>query len=109
VADTLRAELNTLLAEKVKDPRVATAGYPAVSQVRISDDLGHARVLVSFIGGDEKAIPGAIASLQKMAGFLGGEAGRRLGMRRAPQLTFAHDQSAEHLAKIDRLLKGDDE
>jgi ribosome-binding factor A len=29
-------------------------------------------------------------------------------LRRAPELKFAHDDSAEHVQKIERLLRGDE-
>jgi ribosome-binding factor A len=108
LADALRGELSSLIAEHVKDPRVKKAGLATVTHVRVNSDLQHARVLVSFVGGDAAAIPDAIAALQKTAGFMAGEAARRIHMRRAPVVTFAHDDSAEHVEKIERLLRGDE-
>ena len=108
LADALRAELSTLIAEGVKDPRVKKAGLATVTHVRVNSDLQHARVLVSFVGGEAEAAKGAIEALQKTAGFLAGEATRRMNLRRAPALTFAHDDSADHIEKIEKLLRGDE-
>ncbi len=108
LADALRAELASLIRERVKDPRVEKAGLATVTHVRVNDDLSHARVLVSFVGGDAAGAEGAIEALQKMSGFFRGEVSRRTHLRRAPELKFAHDDSADHIEKIERLLKGDE-
>jgi ribosome-binding factor A len=104
LAESLRAELNTLLRESVKDPRIAGSGA-SVAQVRVSGDCSHARVLVSFVTTDEKTIAGGLAALDKMGGFLRGEAARRLNLRRAPTMVFAHDRTAEKLGELDELLR----
>jgi ribosome-binding factor A len=65
-------------------------------------------VLVSFMGGDEAAIPDALKALERAGGLLRGELGRALDLRRTPELRFTHDRTAEHLGKIDRLLKGEE-
>jgi ribosome-binding factor A len=106
LAEALRAELATLLREHVKDPRVAASGAQ-VSQVRVSGDCSHAKVLVSFVTADDKAIAGALLALDKMGGFLRGEAGRRLNLRRAPTMAFAHDKTAQSLGELDELLRQD--
>ena len=108
LADALRAELSTLIAEHVRDPRVKKAGLATVTHVRVTTDLQHARVLVSFVGGEDGSAKAAIEALQKTAGFLAGEATRHMNLRRAPILTFAHDDSAEHIEKIEKLLRGDE-
>jgi ribosome-binding factor A len=108
LADALRAELSMLIAEGVKDPRVKKAGLATITHVRVTGDLQHARVLVSFVGGEPGTEAAAILALQKTAGFLAGEATRRMSLRRAPELTFAHDDSAEHVQKIEKLLKGEE-
>ena len=107
VAAALRDELAALIAQRVKDPRVHAAGLLTVTHVRLSDDLRLATVLVSFVGAGEDAVVGALAGLRRAAGFLRGEAARRLSLRRAPELRFVHDQSAEAAARIDALVRGD--
>ncbi len=113
LAEAIRGELSTMIAQEVKDPRVHAAGLLTVTRVRLSDDLGTAHVAVSFVGADAKtaakAVDGALAGLARGAGFLRGELARRLNLKRAPELKFDHDTSADHVAKIERLLKGEDE
>lgn len=104
VAGTIREALVELIRDELKDPRVAAAGLVTVTEVRLSPDLRYADVSVSFVG-KEGAPAAALKGLQRAAGFLRGELGRRLDLRHAPELRFHHDRSAEKRAEIDRLLK----
>jgi ribosome-binding factor A len=104
----MKHELAQLVSREVKDPRVHAAGLVTVTRIELSGDLSHARVGVSFIGGDAAAAEKAMEALGRVAGFLRGEVGRRLGLRHAPELKFIHDRSGEHAAHIDALLRGDD-
>lgn len=108
LAEAIRGELSVMLATEVKDPRVHAAGLMTVTAVKLTDDLGSARVHVSFVGGDAKAVAGAMQGLDRAAGFLRGELGRRLNMKRTPTLRFEHDTTHEQAAHIEALLKGDE-
>jgi ribosome-binding factor A len=108
LAASIRAELADVVAREVKDPRVHAAGLLTFTRVDLSPDLRSARVFVSFTGGFDLG-EAAIEGLERAAGFVRGEVARRLSLRRAPDLRFIHDRTADHLAKIDALLKGDAE
>jgi ribosome-binding factor A len=101
----MRDELAPLLRE-VRDPRVAKAGLMTLTRVELSKDYAVAKVGVSFVGGsgDPEA---AMAAIGKVAGYLRGELGRKLNLRHAPELRFAHDRAGEYAAHIDALLKDD--
>lgn len=101
----IRDELAKLMGE-VRDPRVAKAGLATVTRVELAGDLAVAKVGVSFVGGEGKP-DAAIQALSKVAPYLRGEVGRRLGLRHAPELRFAHDRAGEYAAHIDALLKED--
>ena len=60
-----------------------------------------------FVTTDDKTIAGGLAALDKMGGFLRGEAARRLNLRRAPTMVFTHDRTAEKLGELDELLRDD--
>lgn len=109
VAEALKEELAAMIRDEVRDPRVGAAGLLTVTRVEVSDDLSRAKVFVSFVGGPPHAVGPALRALGRVAGWLGGEAGRRLRLRRAPALVFLHDRSGEHAQRIERLLKGEDE
>lgn len=107
LGEAMRAELAELIARDVKDPRVRDAGLVTVTEVRPSPDLSFARVWVSIVGADQAKARAALAALAKASGWLRGEVGRRLGLRRAPELRWELDTSGEQAARIDELLRED--
>jgi ribosome-binding factor A len=101
VNDLLRHELTTLIQREMADPRVRLA---VVSEVHVSPDLRHARVLVSTVG-DEAAREEAVAALRHAAGFLRRQLAPRLRLRAIPDLDFHLDRGAEHSVRIAELLE----
>ncbi len=98
----LHRVLATLIAREVKDPRV---GNVTVTEVRVVPDLSEARVFFVPFGGAH-APDEVLAGLTRAAGFLRGEAGRSLGLRHAPRLTFIVDEQIERADKLSRLIAG---
>jgi ribosome-binding factor A len=100
VGETLRQVITDALAREVRDPRV---GFVTVTAVLVSNDLSHARVMVS-VPGEESEKTRAIEGLQSAAGFLRSRAARTLTTRSVPQLHFELDRGLEHAARINELL-----
>jgi ribosome-binding factor A len=101
VAETVRQAITDALARgEVRDPRV---GLVTVIEVRVTGDLGHARVLVA-IAGDEAERQRALEGLRSAAGFLRTKAARTLSTRTVPELHFELDRGLENAARIDALL-----
>jgi len=101
VAGTIRQVIADALAHKVRDPRV---GFVTVTGVLVTNDLSHARVMVSVPGDDaEKAK--AMEGLQSAAGFLRTRVARSLTTRTVPELHFELDKGFEHAARIQELLQ----
>src|SRR3990172_7738019 len=98
INDLIRAELADLLRRKVKDPRV---GSVSVTAVITAPDLSHARVLVSLLEPSSSAA--ALEGLRRAAGFLRGELGRRLRLKKAPELLFELDQTVEAATRMEQL------
>jgi ribosome-binding factor A len=100
MAETLRQVITEALAREVRDPRV---GFVTITGVLVTNDLSHARVMVSVPGEDtEKAR--ALEGLQSAAGFLRSRAARALTTRTVPELHFELDRGLEHAARINELL-----
>ncbi|HZM26292.1 MAG TPA: 30S ribosome-binding factor RbfA [Gemmatimonadales bacterium] len=101
VAETLRQVItDALVRGEVRDPRV---GLVTVTDVRVTGDLGHARVLVAAPGEDAERLR-AIEGLRSAAGFLRSKAARTLSTRTVPELHFELDRGVEHAARINELL-----
>jgi ribosome-binding factor A len=100
MAETLRQVITDALAREVRDPRV---GFVTVTAVLVSNDLSHARVMVSAPGEDADKTR-ALEGLQSAAGFLRSRAARALTSRTVPELHFELDRGLEHAARINELL-----
>jgi len=100
MAETLRQVITDTMARELRDPRV---GFVTVTGVLVTNDLSHARIMVSVPGEDaEKAR--ALEGLQSAAGFLRSRAARALTTRTVPELHFELDRGLEHAARINELL-----
>jgi len=100
VGETLREVITDALARQVRDPRV---GFVTVTAVLVTNDLSHARVMVS-VPGDDSDKTRALEGLQSAAGFLRSRAARTLTTRSVPELHFELDRGLEHAARINELL-----
>ena len=98
----LQEELSDLLCRQVKDPRLG--GLVTVTEVEVSPDLRHARVFISVMGSDEER-EDAFRGLEAARPFLRRELGRRLSMRRTPDLSFRRDDTLERGAKLLALIQ----
>jgi ribosome-binding factor A len=101
VAEGIREEVATFLAEDVKDPRVV--GLVTVTGVEVTRDLRHAKVFVSIMGSDDERAA-TLTGLASAAGHLRSRVGRALRLRVAPEITFKYDDSIARAAKIESLL-----
>ena len=101
VAEAIREEIATFLAESAKDPRIV--GFVTVTGVEVSPDLRHAKVFVSVMGSEaEKAT--TFEGLASTASHLRSRVGRALRLRVAPEIHFREDESVARAARIESLL-----
>jgi len=92
--------LAELIGRAVKDPRV---GNVTITAVALAPDMASARVFfVPFGTGHDPE--GVRAALTHAAGFLRGEAGRRLRLRHAPRLEFVFDDSLDRARQLTDLI-----
>ena len=100
MGETLRQVITDALAREVRDPRV---GFVTVTAVLVTNDLSHARVMVS-VPGEDADKDRALEGLHSAAGFLRSRAARALTTRSVPELHFELDRGLEHAARINQLL-----
>jgi ribosome-binding factor A len=101
VGDQIRAELAELLAREVRDPGI---GFLTLTRVAVTPDLQQARVYYTTMG-DEKARKESRRALERAAPFLRSQIGRRLRLKRVPELDFFFDESIEQHDRIERILQ----
>jgi ribosome-binding factor A len=102
VAEAIREEVATFLAESAKDPRIV--GFVTVTGVEITPDLRHARVFVSVMGSDAEK-KATFEGLASTASHLRARVGRSLRLRLAPEFQFREDESIARAARIESLLE----
>lgn len=101
VSEQIRRELADLIRTELKDPRV---GMVSITDVEVSADYAHAKVFFSSMAGREH-LDSVLAGLQKAAGFLRRELGRRITIHSTPQLHFVFDESLERGADLSKLIQ----
>jgi ribosome-binding factor A len=101
IGDQIRQEISDLLAREVHDPGI---GFLTITQVIVTADLQLARVNYTTLG-DEKARKESKRALERAAPFLRRQLGRRLRLRRIPELQFFFDESIERHDRIERILQ----
>jgi ribosome-binding factor A len=101
MGDLVREILARLLREEIRDPRI---GFVTLTDVRMGQDLKHAHVFFSVLGG---SAPRAAAgkALAHAAPFLRRALAREAGLRYTPELHFEEDASVDTGFRVDELLR----
>lgn len=101
LADQIRAEIAQMITEELNDPRI---GFATITRVDLTADLQHARVRVSVLGG-ETAAQSTLEGMNSAAGYVRRELGRRLSLRRTPEVEFLLDHGPEESVRLEGLMR----
>ena len=101
VSEQIRRELSELIRTEIKDPRV---GMVSITDVEVTSDYAHAKVYFSTLAAKHQ-LSEVLAGLQRSAGFLRRELGKRISIHMTPQLNFVFDQSLERGADLSKLIQ----
>lgn len=96
----IRTILSELLLREVSDPRLQGI---TITEVEIDPELMYARVYVNALGEEERRRE-VMAGLKHAKGFLRREVGKRVRLRKTPELFFVWDVTLERGERINRLL-----
>ena len=91
ITEDIKREIVAILRE-LKDPRIS--GMLTVVKVSVTNDLSYAKVYVSAMEGMEAA-KASVKGLTAAQGYIRHELGRRLHLRKCPELRFIADDSIE--------------
>jgi ribosome-binding factor A len=101
VADQLRAEIADLIAREVHDPGI---GFLTITHVNVTPDLQTARVYYTTLG-DENARRETARALTRAVPFLRRHIGRRVRLKRVPELEFFFDETVARGDRVEQLLQ----
>ncbi len=101
IGDQIRAEVSDMLVRELHDPGF---GFLTITRVRVTPDLQLARVYYTTMG-DAEARRTTERAFGRASPFIRRQLGRRLRLRRTPELEFVFDESIEGQDRIERLLQ----
>ena len=93
VAALIRREVAEMLMNGIRDERVGLS-MVSITEVEVAGDLQHCRIFVSLYGSPALQEQ-AMAGLTSATPFVRGELGRRLNLRRTPEVVFVRDRGLE--------------
>lgn len=99
--EALRRELSSIILYELKDPRIK---FITLTRVELSADMRTAKVHISILG-DEALKEKTLRALGHARGHIQSVAGKRLGIKHTPVLTFCLDETAERGLHVSRLIE----
>lgn len=100
LAQQLQQEIALLIHQELKDPRL---GFVTITQLELSRDLSHAKVLFSCLG-DDAARASSQDALDHSVGFLHSMIKKRFRLKVIPTLVFRYDESIAGSIAISETL-----
>ena len=104
--ERLNEEIKKAVSEIIrdmKDPRIA--GLTSVMGVEATNDLKWAKIRVSVYDDNPAVQEETVAALNHANGFIARELGRRVDLRRLPQLKFVLDNTIEYSVHISKIIR----
>ncbi|MCQ2479640.1 MAG: 30S ribosome-binding factor RbfA [Clostridia bacterium] len=103
ISEDIKREIIAVVRE-LKDPRVMDK-LVTIVRVEVSSDASFAKVYVSAMEGLDVAKT-AVKGLESATGYIRREVGKRLHLRKTPEMKFIADNSIEHGMNIVKIMDG---
>ncbi|MBU9714509.1 30S ribosome-binding factor RbfA [Evansella tamaricis] len=101
VGEQIKKELTDIIQREIKDPRI---GFITVTAVEVTGDLQQATAFITVYGEEDQRSK-TLEGLRKAKGFVRSEIGKRIQLRKTPELEFKFDESIERGNRIEELLR----
>lgn len=101
VGEQIKKEISQIIQAELKDPRI---GFITVTGVDVTNDFSQAKIYLSVLGNDDQKAE-TLRALARSSGFIRSELGKRIRMRKIPELVFKFDASIDYGSKIETLLQ----
>jgi len=102
IAEEIKKGVSEIINSDLKDPRIE--GLISVTKVKVTKDLGHATVFISFYG-DETKKDTTFDVIQNAKNFIRHELAGKIRIKYMPELSFKIDESIEYGIHINKLLE----
>lgn len=100
VSELIKREISVILQQDIQDPRI---GFVTVTKVIVTQDIKHAKVLVSIFG-DDTAKKTSMEAITRSLGKIKQMLASRVKLRYMPTIQFQLDTSIEYSAHINELI-----
>lgn len=100
IAEEIKKEVSDIIMHKLKDPRIE---FVTVTDVELTNDLQQAKIFISVL--NDKNKEETLAGLDKANGFIRSEIGKRIRLRKVPEILFKYDESLAYGNKIDAIIR----
>lgn len=101
VEEQLRRDLAEMIRHEIKEPGL---GIVSITEIKVSPDLAVAQVYITILQDDHELVAYTLETLQSYAGKLRGLLGKRMHIRKVPQLTFIYDDTIQKGNQLDRAI-----
>ena len=101
ISQEVHKAIDAIIRDELNDPRIG--GTWSIVRCEVTRDLRYCKVRVSILEEDKRK--DMMRALQKAAGFVRRELGRRVDLRYVPEIIFELDTNIEYAAHINQLLK----
>lgn len=101
VAQEILKEVNDILRNDVRDPRIKGV---TITEVELTGDLQQATIYYSTLDTDDETKEETQTGLERATGLIRKEIGNRLTTYHTPEIGFSRDESVEYGDRIDELL-----
>ncbi len=101
VAELILREVNNILLNDIRDPRVQGI---TITDVDLTGDLQEATIYYSTLDTDDETKKDTQEGLDKATGLIRKELGSRMTTYHTPELQFKRDESVERGNRIEELL-----
>ncbi len=98
--DRIKKDVSDILLADIRDPRI---GFVTITRVSLTPDMRYAKVMFSLLG-EETSVSRTLEGLASATGTIRTLLGKRLGIKRVPELRFVHDRGIEHSLKMQEIL-----
>lgn len=102
IAEQIRELMSQMILFDLNDPRVQGL---TITSVTLDRELQHADIRVNALA-DEERESEVLSGLQSASSYLRRELGKRLRLRRMPQLHFHWDYTLQHVMQVNSILDG---
>lgn len=101
ISQEAQKAIDAIIRDELNDPRIG--GTWSIVRCEVTRDLRYCKVRISILESDRRKA--MMEALNRAAGFVRRELGRRVDLRYVPEVIFELDTNIEYAAKIDRILK----